>query len=180
MKSSKTHRSMIQPRILNKKNLKFWKPYLFIEIGVEFWLHAAHSKTFLAHGSKVMKHVLFLEHQQFQSMSFSNSWHMYVFRFRILWRTKNNQFFHSSPTQIFSNTIFSLMHKQKYYFDFQFRISVKFRVEWCITSYDLYWIYSFSLLLVYLLAYANTQSFTQIKKKIFKKSSINDSTKNFA
>ena len=36
--------------------------------------------------------------------------------------------------------IFSKMRRQKYFFDFRFGISVKFRVEWCVRLYDSYWI----------------------------------------
>ena len=32
------------------------------------------------------------------------------------------------------------MRRQKYFFDFKFGISVKFRVEWCISLYDSWWI----------------------------------------
>ena len=32
------------------------------------------------------------------------------------------------------------MRRQKYFFDFRFEISVKFRVEWCIGLYDFVWI----------------------------------------
>ena len=58
---------------------------------------------------------------------------MGIFRIRIWRRTQNNQNFLSPPTQIFSNAIFSKMRRQKYFFDFKFGISVKFRFEWCIT-----------------------------------------------
>ena len=34
--------------------------------------------------------------------------------------------------------IFSKMRRQKYFFDFRFEISVKFRVDWCIRLYDSY------------------------------------------
>ena len=46
------------------------------------------------------------------------------------------------------------MRRQKYYFDFKFGISVKFRFEWCVTWYDSYWIYPHSPNLIYLHAYA--------------------------
>jgi len=36
--------------------------------------------------------------------------------------------------------IFSKMRRQKYIFDFKFEISVKFRVERCISLYDSLWI----------------------------------------
>ena len=32
------------------------------------------------------------------------------------------------------------MRRQKYFFDFKFGISVKFRVEWCISLYDSWWL----------------------------------------
>ena len=91
-------------------------------------------------------------------MWLSNSWHIYIFRISILGRIQWNQNFLSPPTQIFSNAIFSKMRRQKKYFDFKFGISVKFRVEWCKSSYDSCRIYSFSLYLVYLHAYAITIS----------------------
>ena len=50
------------------------------------------------------------------------------------------------------------MRRQKYFFDFKFGISVKFRVEWCISPYDSYSNYQFSLYFVYLHAYAITIS----------------------
>jgi len=63
---------------------------------------------------------------------------MGIFRIRIWRRTQNNQNFLNPPTQIFSNAFFSKMRRQKYYFDFKFGISVKFRFEWCVTWYDSY------------------------------------------
>ena len=56
------------------------------------------------------------------------------------------------------------MRRQKYFFDFKFGISVKFRVEWCISQYDSYSNYQFSLYFVYLHAYAKKNSRENIDK----------------
>ena len=64
----------------------------------------------------------------------------------------------------FLNVIFSKMRRQKYFFDFRFEISVKFRVEWCIRLYDSYLICQYSLYFVYIHAYANTNSRESVGK----------------
>ena len=51
---------------------------------------------------------------------------------------------------------FSKMRGQKYFFDFRFEISVKFRVGWCIRLYDSFRICLYSPYFVYIHAYANT------------------------
>ena len=61
---------------------------------------------------------------------------MGIFRIRIQRRTQKNSKFWNPPTQIFLNAFFSKMRGQKYFFDFRFEISVKFRVGWCIRLYD--------------------------------------------
>ena len=63
---------------------------------------------------------------------------MGIFRIGISRRIQKNSKFLNSPTQIFWNAIFSKMRRQKYFFDFRFGISVKFRVEWCIRLYVSY------------------------------------------
>ena len=42
---------------------KILENFFFIVISVKFWIRAAHLKKFLIHESKVMKHILFWEHQ---------------------------------------------------------------------------------------------------------------------
>ena len=54
--------------------------------------------------------------------------------------------------------ISSKMRRQKYFFDFKFGISVKFRVDWCIRLYDSYLICQYSLYFVHIHAYANMNS----------------------
>ena len=56
------------------------------------------------------------------------------------------------------------MRRQKYFFDFKFGISVKFRVDWCIRLYDSYLICQYSLYFVHIHAYANMNSRENVGK----------------
>ena len=58
----------------------------------------------------------------------------------------------------------TFLRGQKYFFDFRFGISVKFRVEWCIRLYDSYWICQYSLYFVHIHAYANTNLWESVGK----------------
>ena len=60
--------------------------------------------------------------------------------------------------------IFSKMRRQKYFFDFRFEISVKFRVDWCIRLYDSYLICQYSLYFIHIHAYANMNSRENVGK----------------
>ena len=83
------------------KNGKFWKNLVFIEISVKFWVHGTHSKKFSVHESKVMKHFLFLEHYRFQSLWYTVTRYISIFRIRILRRIQKKSKFLNPPTQIF-------------------------------------------------------------------------------
>ena len=56
------------------------------------------------------------------------------------------------------------MRRQKYFFDFKFGISVKFRVDWCIRLNDSYLICQYSLYFVHIHAYANMNSRENVGK----------------
>ena len=83
------------------KNGKFWKNLFFFEISVKFWVHGTHSKKFSVHESKVMKHFLFLEHYRFQSLWYTVTRYIGIFRIRILRRIQKKSKFLNPPTQIF-------------------------------------------------------------------------------
>ena len=56
------------------------------------------------------------------------------------------------------------MRRRKYFFDFKFGISVKFRVDWCIRLNDSYLICQYSLYFVHIHAYANMNSRENVGK----------------
>ena len=60
--------------------------------------------------------------------------------------------------------ILSKMRRRKYFFDFRFEISVKFRVDWCIRLNDSYLICQYSLYFVHIHAYANMNSRENVGK----------------
>ena len=101
--------------------------------------------------------------------------HTWFIRWKVLKKStilseKSSAWLISSAYANFLKRVFSKMRRQKYYFDFKFEISVKFRAEWCLLIYDSYWICQYPVYFLYIHAYANTDFLENVSK--FKRNHI--------